>query len=73
MRLSDAFPIVTKYFRQLFLQTDHICSDPKPHARPCPFYPDSAVYTEIDAMLDTAEGLADRLARSGPLKPFAAT
>ena len=73
MTLSHAFPIITKYFGQLFLQTDHICSERKPHARPCPFHSDSAIYTEMDAMLDNAKRLADRLARGGTLKPVAGT
>jgi len=70
MTLSEAFQIVEQYFPQeYFLQSDHICAKREAHTRPCPLHPDSAIYTDVDAILDTPERLRDRLAKGGTLKP----
>jgi hypothetical protein len=71
MDLSDALRVIERSHRfgDLYLQADHICAFQPPHTLPCSHYPDSAVYTGLDTILDSPDRLAARLARGGSLKP----
>jgi hypothetical protein len=73
MELEEALPILRRLYAPLFkdmdlrISDDHICDrDHLPGQ--CP-YPDSAKYTKLDALLDTAGTLEARLLRGGRLKP----
>jgi hypothetical protein len=84
MDLDEAFRIISRHRSEATLQPDHICtSEPhggflkagealnplQPHRRSACSLPNSAVYTELDATLDTPEALERRLSRGGDLKP----
>jgi len=73
MELSEALPILRRLYAPRFpglelrVLENHICD--RDHAPgECP-HPDSAKYTQLDAMLDTAPSLEKRLASGGALKP----